>query len=101
MLALLLLATSSTVLATESTTDPAVEPQEPSAFETIEVPGLEMVLHMPEDPAEDWVNPWGWTVGDAASQIKLGLSKSEAFTIIRIETTPYQPDIANAGPSLT
>jgi hypothetical protein len=101
MLALLLLATSSTVLATEAPVEPTAEAEAPISFETIEVPGLEMVLHMPEDPAEEWINPWGWTVGDAASQIKLGLSKSEAFTIIRIEATTYQPEVAKAGPSLT
>jgi hypothetical protein len=80
--------------------DAEVEPQvedpdaPPPRFTVVPVPGLEVEVNIPDAP-DGVLQPWGWTVGDATMDTRLGMRNSARYTNVVFTGTTYQPDIAS------
>ena len=66
---------------------------EPAQAKELKVPGLEITVTVP-DPEEGQPNPWGWTLGDPTTDIRLAMRKAEAYTDLTFMGVNWQWDSA-------
>lgn len=64
---------------------------EPAQAKELKVPGLEITVTVP-DPEEGQPNPWGWTLGDPTTDIRLAMRKAEAYTDLTFMGVNWQWD---------
>ncbi|MEE2751150.1 MAG: hypothetical protein VX519_06955 [Myxococcota bacterium] len=88
MLIFTLTAVLSSGFAQSSAEEPAVE----IVTKDVKVPGVDLIARIPQPP-EDEPPVWTHSLGDATSEVKLGLRRPDAFTDLRIQTSAYQPDL--------
>ena len=85
---MLLLLLTATLLATAA--EPAAEEtatDEPRKTKDVKVPGVDLMVRLPLPETETELPLWGHSLGDATSEVKLGLRRIDAFTDLRVQTT--------------
>lgn len=55
------------------------------------VPGVPLAVNLPEVDEETEAQSWGYSEGDATTEIKLALRNTERFANVTIQSTDYQP----------
>ncbi len=76
----------------EAEVEPEVEAA-PRRFTAVPVPGVEVEVNIPDAPDGE-PQPWGWVVGDATMDTRLGMRNASRYTNVVFSGTSYQPDIA-------
>jgi hypothetical protein len=59
----------------------------------IRLPGVPVSVVLPEVDEETEEQPWGYTEGDATTEIKLAMKNDELFANVTFQNTDYQPSI--------
>ncbi len=97
-----LLSTVLSLALAEPTGDPAETAEEVEAPRTkdIKVPGVDLIARLPLPENPDDLPLWSHGLGDATSEVKLGLRRVDAFTDLRVQVTAYQPDLERITGSL-
>lgn len=59
----------------------------------ISVPGVPLTVNLPEVDEETETQDWGYSEGDATTEIKLALRNTELFANVTFQSTDYQPSL--------
>ncbi|MCB9763364.1 MAG: hypothetical protein H6739_26595 [Alphaproteobacteria bacterium] len=65
----------------------------PATAKEIKVPGLDVLVTVP-DPPDGEMSPWGWTVGDVSTDVRLAMRNMELYTDVTFQAAPWQPDLS-------